>query len=553
MAQSPIFSRVKAEYARTSLFNLGHEVKLTTAIGRLTPILCKEVLPGDTWRCNTEILVRLAPMLFPLMHQIKVYTHFFFVPYRLLWDNWETFITQSSQGAFTADAPKQIPLLNIQEYLGNGSLADYLGCQDYDTEETNIGERREDFYVNALPFYAYQKIYDDYYRDENLQDSDFEMCQDSPNPVSVGDYPLNLRYRSWKKDYFTSALPFVQKGPDITLPIGGEAPLNGSVHLFSNNVEIPPNTIRQFRFIDGDTGPTSQVYFNSSESSFESGDENKEIYGSIPGQKGSIDANLSLVGGSADLSQATAVTINELRRANALQRWEELNARGGTRYIEQLATHFNVRPQDARLQRAQFLGGGVSDVVISEVIQNSASVTGETPQGNMAGHGISASFNHAFKNYFSEHGVVIGIMSIMPRAEYYQGVDRMFLKRGVYDFAWPSLAHLGEQPIYESELYASAPPEDPETEDKIFGYTPRYAEYKFANDRICGDFRGGSLSAWHMGRKFANAPNLNGQFIDTSNFKTNVFADLTGDPFWCQLYLDCKVTRKLPKFGTPRL
>lgn len=545
---SPIFSKVKAQYAKTSLFNLGHEVKLTTDFGRLTPVYCGEVIPGDKWRGKTEILVRLAPTLYPIMHQIKVFTHWFFVPYRLLWDNWESFITQSQQGTYNSalDIPNQVPLiLDATSEFTNGCLRDYLGAQSF---VVNNQDGTNENYYNALPFYAYQKIYDDYYRDENLQQSDFVKAQDSPLQVDTNDdYPFNLRFRSWKKDYFTSALPFVQKGPDVVLPLSGNAPvekLGGDPLIsdlrfgFMDSVGgVPPTDSSLSWKTDG---PTSQIQSRGTSAA------DKTVATDIYGTPDDMYVNLNNV---------TSITINELRRANALQRWEELNARGGTRYIEQLATHFGVTPQDARLQRPQYLGGGVSDVVISEVLQTAPknpSDSKSTVLGSMGGHGISASFNHAFNNYFPEHGVVMCIMSIMPRGEYYQGCKRMFMKRGVYDFAWPSLAHLGEQPIYNQELYNDGVPADPETKSEVFGYTPRYAEYKFENDRICGDFRG-SLESWHLGRKFANQPQLNEQFISTENFKQNVFAVEGVDPFWCQLYLDLKVIRKLPKFGTPRL
>lgn len=550
MSSSPIFSRVKAQYAKTSLFNLGHELKLTTKIGQLTPILCKEVLPGDTWRVNSEILVRLAPMVAPIMHQVKVYTHFFFVPYRLLWDNWESFITQSNNGKYdTSNIPSRLPLLNLDLPWKNGSLLDYLGVQ---SDHTLDGSGVIDGFVNSLPFYAYQKIWSDYYRDENLDVDDFVTAPDSPEQVSdYGDYPLIMRYRAWKKDYFTSALPFVQKGPDITLPLGGTAPVtsDGSVNVITDFNSLSfngPNRTSGFANVRFDLEPNSATL-----GYLDSGVDPPVNVNKLSGTMNTHFRGSNQIG-SVDLSSATAVTINELRRANALQRWEELNARGGTRYIEQLASHFNVIPQDARLQRVQFLGGGVSDVVISEVLQNSATQSDGTPQGTMAGHGLSASFNHDCKFFAPEHGLIMGIMSIMPRAEYYQGCDRMFLKRSYLDFGWPSLAHLGEQPIFSSELYSQSVPEDPEVSDDVFGYTPRYAEYKFSNDRICGQFRG-SMEMWHMGRKFSNQPQLNSQFISTENFSPGVFATDEDDPLWCQLYLDCKVTRKLPKFGTPRL
>lgn len=577
---SPIFSQVKAAYAATSIFNLSFENKLTTNWFRITPILCKEVLPGDTWRVSSEILVRLAPMFAPLMHQIKVYTHFFFVPYRLLWDEWESFITQSEQGHLSSGVPTELPTVTVPfsvteaaggplwASFGSGSLSDYLGL-NFNAAGLNfdVDQEVDPCTFQYLPFLAYSKIYNDFYRDENLEDDDFVPAISGNFTYGTSDLDVercfSWRYRYWKKDYFTSALPWTQKGSDVTLPLGGTAPVTGTVDFSVGGLSIPSNQVRSFEYYDGsDSGTSTDVLFQNGNLLGESAPGTRtRIYGNIPKSvTGYQNISQKLLGVTADLSQATPTTINELRRAIALQRWEEINARGGTRYVEQLAAHFGVRPRDSRLQRAEYLGGGVSDVVISEVLQTSASEktdsngnTTVSPQGNMAGHGISASYNHAFKRYFDEHGVVIGLLTIVPKANYFQGAQRMYLKRSVYDFGWPSLAHLGEQPIYTSELFNEGIERDVEADEVVFGYTPRYAEYKFSNDEIHGDFRT-SLSNWHAGRLFASTPALNYQFANGENFAPDVFAVNDGeDPFWIQLYNDCKVTRKLPKFGTPSL
>ncbi|UPW41387.1 major capsid protein [Dipodfec virus UA06Rod_19] len=548
--------------------------------------MCKEVLPGDTFRVNTELFIRLAPMVSPLMQRIQVYTHFFFVPYRLLWEHWEDFITQSVQGYSSQPVPKQLPTAtlhdvssddsNYYKYFKSGSLSDYLGLN---ISQLDVGVKPvapivegKNWTFQYLPHLAYQKIWNDFYRDENLQEPDFIPAQDGNYVIDEDNTPIpdfelqlwNLRYRSWKKDYFTSALPWTQKGPDITLPLGGTVPVRGtSINGIAGQTEASTFRADLSGLAITSGGPTTeetrQAYFSIDPVSnmrllYDGEDLTKKqayTYQETDKLINLPPLNVALTSAVADLSCATPTTINELRRAFALQRWEELNARGGTRYVEQLAAHFGVRPRDSRLQRAEYLGGGVSDVQISEVLQTSETAT--TPQGHMSGHGVSASFNHAFKRYFEEHGVVLGIMSIMPKANYYQGVDRMFLKRGVYDFGWPSLAHLGEQPIYQEELFANdGIPLNVETDSPVFGYTPRYAEYKFSNDQIHGDFRT-SLSNWHAGRSFANLPMLNWQFISGANFKPAVFSVDDVDPFWCQIYNDIKVSRKLPKFGTPSI
>lgn len=558
-----IFSTVKAEYAKTSLFNLSHEVKNTMKFGQLIPFLTQEVLPGDIWRVRTEILTRLMAMKSPIMHNVNVYTHFFFVPYRLLWKDWEQFVTQSLNGTYKNDVP-ELPIIEFStgsagELLKVGSLADYLGVK-------SSGSWEDDCYLNALPFLAYNKIWSDYYRDENLQADYKEDIYDLPTGITNSDdiqqmAGLNasffdIKYRAFGKDYFTSALPWTQKGDSMVLPISGEAPVSGQLVgetsvvgadrggvLFGSNV---PGYNSSGNYVPSGQNKFGQLGFSYTE-------DQEMIISPVSSDDVLSPALRQSVIGTADLSNASAVTINELRTLNALQKWQEANARGGSRYIEQLMSHFGVVSDDARLQRAEYLGGGKSPILISEVLQTSGSTIegSDTPQGNMAGHGLGASRNHAFTRRFKEHGILMGIMSVMPKANYMQGCPRMFLKRDVFDFGWPLLAHLGEQPIYDVELFnAGVPPTSADM--KVFGYTPRYAEYKFIPDQIAGQFRS-SLDFWHLAREFQNQPNLNGAFISTRQINPRVFADSSTDYILNQMFLDIKCTRKLPKFGTPRL
>lgn len=550
-----IFSEVKAHYARTSLFNLSHEVKNTMKFGQLVPFLCQEILPGDIWRVRTEILTRLQAMKAPIMHNVNVYTHFFFVPNRLVWKDWEEFVTQALNGTFKGDI-NELPLLNLTNdaidsgLIGPGSLLDHLGAK------FDAANAPSEFFINALPILAYNKIWNDFYRDENLDTEIGDEFFELPSGPTIVDGSgqsgienlLKIRYRAFAKDYFTSALPWTQKGDAAILPLGGSAPLVGSpsVKIDQSGGRLGAG-FAAFNFNgEGETNvPMNVIPSNSSGS---------EITGDFA-TSGLVSLTVPLSGNaSADLSGATAVTINELRRANALQRWLEANARGGSRYIEMLKSHFGVVSDDARLQRAEYLGGGKSPIIISEVLQQSASTIdgSDTPQGNMAGHGIGTSVNHSFKRRFKEHGYLIGIMSVMPRSNYMQGVPRHFLKRDVFDFGWPLLANLGEQPIYDAELYSPSGVPESTSDMGTFGYTPRYAEYKFMNDQVAGDFRT-SLDFWHLAREFGNKPALNSKFISSNSLSPRIFPSAATDYILNQMYLDCKVVRKLPKFGTPML
>lgn len=490
-----IFSKVKTPDIKRSRINLTHEVKTTSDFGKLTPFLCLEVLPKDTFQISSEIFARLDPMIAPIMHRIDVYTHYFYVPNRLIWDEFEDFM-----GAPNAGEPydPEEPIVNINHpqisrtvalnngFLDVGSLADYFGLPVRiparvvgDVQVPEFTPLYPDDEFNALPFRAYQLIWNEWYRNENIQASiDFDKSSRNVDTVSSVTDIMTLRYRNWHKDRFTSALPWVQRGPSSMVPI-----------------PISDLSIQN-------AGGRGQTYTNAQNGAITA------LNGRIVDKNG-LDVSIGNAE-SLSISDGTgSFSIQDLREANALQRWLERSARGGTRWIEQLLSHFGVKSSDARLDRPEYLGGGRAPISISEVLQNSQT-TDSSPLGTLGGRGISGSA-HGTKKYFcEEHGWIIGIMSIMPKSGYQQGMHRQWYKRDRFDYYWPEFQRLGEEPIYNFELRADA------NGKEVFGYTPRYSHYKYMPNITTGLFRS-SLEFWHLNRVFANTPRLNEDFVSLNN------------------------------------
>ena len=523
-----LFSHIPLRRPKKNVFDLSHDVKLSLDMGQLIPIYVEDIIPGDKFRVRTEIMLRFAPMLAPIMHRVNVYTHFFFVPYRLLWKDWEDFITGGRTGAASPVFPRYS--VTGGGSVSKGTLFDYLGFPAGQSLPV------DGISFSKLPFLAYNLIYDQYYRDQNLENPIIENVlplASGVTVISVSNFngttaPYSLRYRAWEKDYFTSALPWAQRGGEVNLPISGELPVNG--YLRSDPTQ-------NYGQVNGRT---------------QAGTANLTMSLDNPPSTplGAFDLNLK-----ADLGEGVSVTINDLRRSIKLQEWLEKNARGGARYIEQIFSHFGVKSSDARLQRAEFLGGGKTPVMISEVLQTSGSPAAdspltETPLATMAGHGISVGSTHEFTRFFEEHGIVMGIMSVMPKTAYQQGTPRMFTKFDKFDYYFPEFAYLGEQEIKNKEVYTTS---DKTYNEGTFGYTPRYAEYKYRESRVCGDFRD-QLNYWHLGRIFSSAPNLNSTFVRPESATLNrIFAvqDDNTQHLWCQVYHNIKAVRPMPKFGAP--
>lgn len=506
-----IFERVSLRKPRYSGFDLSHEKKLSGKMGNLIPVYVQEVLPGDSFKVSTEVMIRFAPMLAPVMHRMNVFVHYFFVPNRLLLlpGVWEDFITGGQSGTPTTT---QLPNINLDADAGHrarGTLADYLGIP---TEEA-AAATGDILPVTVLPFRAYQSIFNEYFRDPNL-----DGVLDIPN-LSVAD-SVALRTRRWEKDYFTSALPWPQRGDDVLVPM-----------------EIRGDTIREA----GDVVPLAPGNVE-----FDTGGQLEDAAGT----------DLELV------SENASLTVNALRTVTAIQRWLEKSARGGYRYVETILAHFGVKSSDARLQRPEYLGGGRNPVIISEVLNTTG--TASAPQGDMTGHGIAAGKINNFSRRFEEHGFVMGIMSVLPRAAYMQGLPKMF-QRGLpvtgsldatklrLDFYWPEFANLGEQEILNQELFYD--PDDDVYNASAFGYQQRYAEYKYMCDSVHGDFRD-SLDYWHLARKFSSQPVLNTGFVSASPgvIGDRIFAVQDGsDHLWCQVYNSVRARRPMPYFSDPRL
>lgn len=562
---SSIFSSILVKKPRRSVFNLSYENKLSLDMGYLVPIYKEHVVPGDKFRVNSEVFLRFAPMLAPVMHRINCYVHYFFVPYRLLWNEWETFITGGEDGLASPLFPRSYLTSLGALPTGNGSLMDYLGYNFVGALD-NMPTNNE---YSLLPFRAYQFIYNEYYRDQNLTPAvEFSVSSGDSNTTTqflegttysnVSDAMtalFTLRKRAWEKDYFTSALPFVQRGVASQLPI----------ELNVGNLKITPTgtiyttdtVIDNASLIGGGTPPGDDIYvrtdgtISTGGSAMALGNKSQSNTGNTTVHRHdiynpSLRNNVRIEETEQGLS-ITAPTINELRLAEHIQRWLEKNARGGARYIEQILSHFGVRVPDYRLDRPEYLGGGKSPVQISEVLQTS-STDSTSPQGNMSGHAYAVGSKNKFKYNFDEFGIVLGIMSILPRTSYQQGISRHETKFDKFDYYFPEFAHLGEQAILNQELYNNMYGSDL---GDTFGYQERYAEYKYRSGEVHGDFKS-SLDFWHLGRKFGSEPLLNTSFVE-SNPSDRIFTVAEGQHLWAQIYNNVTAVRPMPKHAIPSL
>lgn len=485
---------------KRSKHNLSYYRLLTCDQGELVPIGITEVLPGDTVQHAISALIRSAPMNAPIMHPVHTKIHSWFVPYRLIWDDWENFITGGPDG----EDDSEYPTIDMGAGAAVGSLADYLGVP---TSVAGLD-------VSALPFRAYALVYNEWYRDQDL------VAPLTIDTTSGVDATTNtaLQKVAWEKDYFTTARPWPQKGPDVTIPIGGLAPVTGS----DQNILLKNTGDGTDRVVV--TNTAGDVILGTNPSS-----TNPARWGATTGLQ-------------VDLTGVSTITINLLREAFAMQKFQEVRARYGSRYTEYLRS-LGVISSDARLQRPEYLGGGRQLLQISEVLQTAPNSAGDTGIGDMAGHGIGAMRSNRYRRFFEEHGIVISLLSVAPKTVYMNGLPRLWNRRVKEDFWQREFQHIGSQEILNKEVYAESG-----TLDGVFGYQDRYDEYRFTESGVSGEFRS-TLQYWHMARDFGSPPALNASFINANPTK-DIYQSTATDGLYCQVYHSIQARRLVAARGS---
>ena len=510
------FSRApQAEIPRSS-FDRSHGYKTTFDAGYLIPFFVDEVLPGDTFKLTVHALARVNTLIYPMFDNAYLETHFFYVPNRLVWDNFQKFMGEQVNPNDSIDYT--VPVLQSTTFT-TGSIGDYLGLP--------IGVAIQ---PSALPFRAINLVYNEWFRDENLQNSLTVDKSDGPDTTSYA-----LFRRGKRHDYFTSALPWPQKGDPVYIPTANQAPIKGlGIRSASSTASWNPV------YETDNSSPQTITGWKTAGSNTPSAGESYLIV---------EEGTSGLPGIYADLTAATATTINDLRLAFATQKLLERDARGGTRYREILKAHFGVTSPDLRLQVPEYLGGGSAPLNVTSVPQTN-STDSTSPQANLASFGTVNVNHHGFNKSFVEHGYIIGFVSVRADLTYQQGMNRLWNRSTRYDFYWPALSHIGEQSVLNKEIYTQGTTAD----DSVFGYQERYAEYRYKPSMITGKMRSdatGSLDAWHLSQDFASLPTLGATFIEETPPFDRVVAVPTEPDFLLDAYFEMRCARPMPMYGVP--
>ena len=574
---SKLYTTIPAPKVPRNVFNRTRPNSLTMPFQYCVPTMVEEILPGDLFHIGSETFARLLPMVAPVMNNMKISNHAFFVPLRTINNHFAEFMFNNRHGDYSEVLPYTTTkvlydlidsltdydlcadIIRMYDFIGLpfryksiavGGASNFVAQWYQDSWNNDVG--RSSKRINLAPFFAYVKIWSEYFRDENVEDDPFEVFEDQTTEnvfdwtgnvsSKINTYAENfaelirLRRRAWAHDRFTSSLPFAQRGPDVLLPVSGTAPVNINSGFISGSGNNPP--AGDFNVIVNNPTPGSgPVTLHDS------------LVGKTPFEVNGTSNFPLNIGGSVNFDDATlTTTINDFRRAERLQRWYENSARGGIRPNEATLAHFGVKTPDATLQRAEFLGGQMQPIVVSEVAQTS-STDATSPQGNLAGKGTSYKGGLLCKGYFTEHGFVFVLTSSIVRANYWQGIPKMFSRMQRDEYYWPEFANLGEEPVYTKEIWAGSSV----GEDEVFGYVPRYSDYKSAVGEVHGDMRS-TLDQWTQNREFANKPVLNSEFL-FGNPSLSPFAvqSYFSDPIVVTINFNVKASRLMPFYGVPTI